>query len=109
MPPSGYRAVWLFVMFDLPVKSKAEKREYVHFRKHLLSRGFTMFQFSVYGRFFGNEESSTATKNKIRTEIPDNGQVRLLTVTDKQFGKMEVFFGKIKRSAEKEPSQLLLF
>lgn len=41
--------------------------------------------------------------------LPPNGQVRLLAVTDHQFGRMRVFFGKTESRAEKPPDQLLLF
>jgi CRISPR-associated protein Cas2 len=37
--------MWLFAMFDLPVKSKEDKRRYVKFRRILIYEGFTMLQF----------------------------------------------------------------
>ncbi|MGH9455773.1 MAG: CRISPR-associated endonuclease Cas2, partial [Terriglobia bacterium] len=43
---SGYRAMWLFAMFDLPVDEKELRREYTQFRKGLLREGFTMLQYS---------------------------------------------------------------
>lgn len=48
---SGYRLMWIFVMFDLPVGSKKETREATKFREYLLDEGFEMSQFSVYARF----------------------------------------------------------
>ena len=39
-PVSEIKAMWLMVMFDLPVVTPEEKRQYVHFRKFLLSEGF---------------------------------------------------------------------
>ncbi len=35
---SGYRPVWLFAMFDLPVKTQAQRRRYAQFRK-VVDRG----------------------------------------------------------------------
>ena len=43
--------MWLMVMFDLPVVTNAEKREYVRFRKYLQKEGFMQLQYSVYARF----------------------------------------------------------
>jgi CRISPR-associated protein Cas2 len=106
---SGYRAVWLVAMFDLPVDTKEARKEYQRFRKALLQEGFLMLQFSVYGRYCASEEKSAAFKRRIRKALPPHGEVRLLAVTDTQFGKMEVFHGKKLTSAEEPPAQLLLF
>lgn len=96
-------------MFDLPVVSKSERRQYTRFRTTLLRAGFTMLQFSVYARHCASEESSDAIRDSIRAALPPDGQVRLLSITDKQFGKMEVFFGKKRKQVEDPPAQLMLF
>lgn len=106
---SGYRSMWLFAMFDLPVNSPKARHEYSRFRHALLKQGFTMLQFSVYARFCSSEEKAEAFRNRIRPQLPPSGQVRLLAVTDRQFGKMEVFSGKKRGKTEKAPEQLLLF
>ena len=106
---SEYRAMWLFVMFDLPVDTPAAKKDYVRFRKLLQANGFMMVQYSIYVRYFGSEESSHSHRKRIRAGLPSGGQVRLLMVTDHQFGKMEVFHGKKRGDPEKQPEQLLLF
>ena len=41
--------------------------------------------------------------------LPAEGQVRLLAVTDRQFGKMENFLGQKRTSTEEPPKQLMLF
>jgi len=101
--------MWLFAMFDLPVDTAEARKEYTRFRKTLLREGFMMLQFSVYARYFACEEASESHRKRVRAIIPPRGQVRLLSVTDHQFGKMEVFFGKKQESPEKKPEQLLLF
>jgi CRISPR-associated protein Cas2 len=100
--------MWLFAMFDLPVDTAKARKEYTRFRKGLLSEGFTMLQFSVYARYFASEERSEAHRGRIRAFLPPDGQVRLLAVTDRQFGKMEVYYGKTREEPEKVPQQLLL-
>ena len=107
--PSEYQAVWLYAMFDLPVDSKESRRRYAQFRNELLNEGFTMLQFSVYARYFGSEESAGPYKQRIRAMLPPDGQVRLLTVTERQFGKQEVYCGKKRVRAEAEPEQAMLF
>lgn len=106
---SGYRGMWLFAMFDLPVHDRRARRRYAQFRRLLLSEGFSMLQFSVYARYCSSEEAATAHRNRIRAELPRIGQVRLLAVTDRQFAKMEVYVGKSKVPAESMPDQLVLF
>ncbi len=106
---SGYSAMWLFAMFDLPVDTRNARREYTRFRKALLAQGFTMLQFSVYARYCPSEEASGAHRGRVHLTLPPHGQVRLLSVTDHQFGKMEVFFGKAREPVEDPPVQLMFF
>jgi CRISPR-associated protein Cas2 len=105
---SEYRAMWLFAMFDLPVGTAQARHEYTRFRKALLKEGFLMLQFSVYARYCQNEERSEAFRRRLRGALPPDGEVRLISITDRQFGKMEVFAGKKRRSAEEPPQQLML-
>ena len=106
---SGFAGMWVFAMFDLPVGDKKARRAYTRFRKLLLSHGFSRLQFSVYARYYPSEDATTSHRLRIKEHLPARGQVRLLMVTDRQFGKMEIFFGKSKAKTEKPPEQLLLF
>ena len=106
---SEYRGMWLFVLFDLPVDTKKARKDYTHFRKVLVKDGFSMLQYSVYARYFSCEDSSKIHRKKIQAQLPPDGQVRLLMVTDHQFGQMQVFWGKTRQETEKVPEQLLLF
>ncbi|MCX7804814.1 MAG: CRISPR-associated endonuclease Cas2 [Planctomycetota bacterium] len=109
METSGYKAMWLFVLFDLPVDDREKRRDYARFRKNLIKQGFSMLQYSVYARHYSNEETCAACKEFVRSVLPPEGQVRLLSVTDVQFGKMEVYLGKNREETEKPPLQLMLF
>ena len=106
---SEYQAVWLFALFDLPVKTKKQRQTYTRFRKLLIHEGFCMLQFSIYARYCASEEASAAHRNRVRASVPAEGQVRLLAITDKQFGKMEVFLRGNPTDVEEEPSQIMLF
>lgn len=107
--PSEFRAMWLFAMFDLPMETREQRRDYSQFRKLLLREGFAQLQLSVYARFAASEESAEAVRLRIRGAIPPHGQVRLVAVTDHQYGKMELWFGKKRRKVEDPPLQYALF
>jgi len=106
---SGYRAMWLFAMFDLPVDEPALRKEYSQFRKTLLKEGFTMLQYSVYVHYVASEEAEQAYRNRVHQALPSHGQVRLVSLTDRQFEKMEVYVGKKRERAEDPPHQMMLF
>lgn len=105
---SEYRGMWLMVFFDLPVVEVEERRKYTRFRNELLKDGFTMLQFSVYARYCSSEKASEVHKKRIRSAIPEKGHVRIMSVTDKQFGKMENYVGKKRGQTENAPEQLFL-
>ena len=96
-------------MFDLPVTTPKARKRYAEFRRLLIGEGFSMLQFSVYARYCADEEMAAAYRGHIRAAIPPEGYVRLLAVTDRQFGKMESFVGEKSRNVEQPPSQLVLF
>ena len=106
---SGYKAVWLFALFDLPVNTRTDRREYMSFRNELLREGFSMLQFSVYARYCPSEESGESFRRRIANVLPPKGQIRLVTVTDRQFEKMEVYYGRNREPGEEPPKQLMLF
>ena len=101
--------MWLFAMFDLPVETREHRRQAARFRIDLRKRGFQMLQFSVYARYCSGEEVANRYRQLVRSFLPDEGQVRLLAVTELQFGKMQVYYGKTLGGAEPKPKQLLLF
>lgn len=106
---SGYEGMWLFAMFDLPVTTRKARKQYAQFRKLLLEQGFSMLQFSVYARYCASEEHAERYRRTIRAALPPEGYVRVLAVTDKQFGKMENYVGEKASEVEKPPGQFLLF
>lgn len=101
--------MWVLAMFDLPVDKPKLRKEYARFRKSLLRKGFTMLQYSVYVHYVASEESDEALRKKVFEVLPSHGQVRLVSVTDRQFEKMEVYVGKERQRTEEPPHQLMLF
>lgn len=101
--------MWLLVMFDLPVGTKAERRSATRFREWLLDQGYEMSQFSVYLRFCAGKEQVDRRIRDIAKTRPDKGQVHVLAVTDRQFADMVVFRHKERSRGRTVPDQLALF
>ena len=106
---NAYRIMWLFVMFDLPVLTKKERKEATLFRKNLEKDGFVMHQFSVYMRFCGSFESAQVHIKRIRSFTPDTGHVSVLTITDKQYSNIVNIWGKLEKKPQPIPLQLEFF
>ncbi len=109
MALSGYRLMWIMVLFDLPVGTKKERKAATGFRNFLLDQGFEMSQFSVYMRFCaGKEQAETYTK-RVEKAVPATGKVHIVYFTDKQYENIVCFDGRKREPAKKNPSQLALF
>jgi len=109
MELSAYRFMWVVAMFDLPVDTREAKREYARFRKHLLKDGFTRLQYSVYIRHSASEENAAVHIERVQRAVPPDGEVRVLTITDKQFGRMRTYWGKMRKAPPAAPRQLEFF
>jgi len=105
----GLDTVWMVVMFDLPTDTKLARKRYTIFRKSLLKDGFTMMQFSVYGRHCASDENADVHEKRVTWALPEKGNVRILRVTEKQFARMKTFYGKMPRKTEETPLQLSFF
>jgi CRISPR-associated protein Cas2 len=106
---SGYRLMWMIVMFDLPVLEKAERRAATEFRNHLLDLGFEMSQFSVYMRFCTGPAQVETYCKRVEAALPSGGKVSILQFTDKQYERTLSFHGKSKQTDQKVPDQFDLF
>ena len=106
---SGYRLMWIFVMFDLPVTTREQARAATKFREYLLDEGFEKSQFSVYARFCNGKENVEAYLRRIESHLPDRGDVHILTFTDRQYENIVRFSGQRRRRQRKNPDQLALF
>lgn len=101
--------MWIFVFFDLPTDTKNDLRNYTTFRKSIMKDGFDMFQFSIYVRHCMSRENSNVHMKRVKLVLPPKGKVGILRITDKQFGEMEIFYGKKKEDVKPPPQQLELF
>ena len=106
---SEYQIMWIFVFFDLPTETKSDRKKYAEFRKQLLRDGFTMFQFSIYLRHCPSRENADVHTKRVKNFLPKEGYVGILTITDKQFGQMELFRGCQRMKHDAPIQQLELF
>lgn len=101
--------MWVLVFFDLPTDSANERKYAAKFRKEIMRDGFTMFQFSIYLRHCPSKENADVHIKRVKNLLPEKGHVGIMCVTDKQFGMMEIFYGKKVAEKETPYQQLELF
>ena len=101
--------MWLFVFFDLPTNTKKERKDATQFRKALEKDGFSMMQYSVYVRHCPSRENMTVHIARVRASMPPSGQISILNITDKQYGEIQNFWGKVERAKLTTPQQLEFF
>lgn len=109
MPREEIRFLHLIVFFDLPVKSKEERRAAAQFRNFLLSDGYDMLQLSVYVRICRGQDMADKHTRRLIGHLPPSGCVRMLQVTEKQYGRMKILVGKPSPQEKIATAQLLLF
>lgn len=101
--------MWCVVMFDLPTKSAAQRREYSKFRHMLLDLGFMMTQYSVYSKYSPSGVLSNRVVSEIKTAVPAGGQVRILHVSDREWAATIRFSNALPETAQEQPEQLVFF
>ena len=97
--------MWCLVMFDLPVETKAQRREATRFRQALLDWGFTMVQFSVYAKYWPSGGQNHATLRQIQSHLPEG----VIVITDRQWATGLHFEQAKKQKNEGAPEQLTIF
>ncbi|MBI9052344.1 MAG: CRISPR-associated endonuclease Cas2 [Bacteroidales bacterium] len=106
---NAYHIMWLFVFFDLPTNIKKERKAAARFRKDLIKDGFTMMQYSVYIRHCASKESGEVHAKRIKSCIPEKGQVSILRITDKQYSDIMNYWGIKEKPLPEGPKQLEIF
>ena len=80
----------------LKQKNKEEIIEYSE--NELIQEGFVMIQYSIYVRVCPSREFANRIENRIRKSLPQEGNVRLLCVTEKQYDDMKLLVGSRQTS-----------
>ena len=106
---NAYRIMWVLVLYDLPTETKANMKAANLFRKRLLDDGFALFQFSMYMRHCPSRENAEVHIKRVKSNLPKEGKVAIMCITDKQFGDIEIFFARNREDPPPTYQQLELF
>ena len=100
----------ILIFFDLPVKTKQNRREAAKFRNFLLNDGYHMLQYSVYARVCNGMDAVNKHRTRIRQNLPNNGAIRMLIITEKQYESIEILLGRLTSADEPfQCEQLTIF
>ena len=105
---SNLRFMRMIVFFDLPTETTEQRRAYRLFRRALIKDGFLMMQESVYTKLLSTPSVEASVKNLIRKNKPETGLVQTLTVTEKQFARMEFVVGEYKNDVIDSEERLVI-
>lgn len=104
----NYRYMRVIVMFDLPVITAHERKEYTRFRKHLIKGGFLMMQESIYCKLAQNTTAADSIIENIRKNKPEKGIVQVMKITEKQYSKIEYIVGSDKSEILNSDERLVI-
>lgn len=103
-----YELMWMLVLFDLPVIEKEARKAATSFRNFLLDNGFSMIQYSIYTKLFSGKDACEKYYRLISKNLPSEGKVDIITITDKQYGNI-ISYTAGSKVQKKQQNQLLLF
>ncbi|MCQ2082619.1 MAG: CRISPR-associated endonuclease Cas2 [Lachnospiraceae bacterium] len=104
----SYRYMRVVVLFDLPVVSAKNRRDYAAFRKFLIKSGFLMMQESVYCKIAQNITMADSIVDNIRKNKPEEGLIQVIKLTEKQFTKIEYILGSDKSEVLNSDERLVV-
>lgn len=103
----NYKFMRLLVFFDLPMETSKNRHDYAVFRKFLIKSGFIMMQKSVYSKLVVNGVIAAAEKTRIVSNLPPEGLVELLEITENQFSRIEYLVGERQSIVEESMNRLI--
>ena len=71
----------ILVFFDLPVKTKTQRREATRFRNFLLTDGYHMLQYSVYARVCNGIDAVEKHRQRVKQNLPANVRTPLCKIS----------------------------
>lgn len=90
----SYSIMRLVVLFDMPVETKEQRREYRKFHDYLEDDGFLMLQYSIYTRLCPNDTAAEKHIKRVQSFHPRYGNIRIMKITDNQFQSMIMVAGE---------------
>jgi CRISPR-associated protein Cas2 len=111
MDTEKFKMGWLIVTFDLPVGSRAQRKKATDFRNFLMDDGFLMLQFSVYARACVSFARQETHLDRVKKNLPPEGNIRAIFVTRAQWERSFVIQGSPASEADPEglPEQIQLW
>lgn len=97
----------LMVFFDLPVRTKEQRRTATSFRQWLVKDGYYRLQYSVYARLCSGTDAAEKHMQRLMRVAPQSGSIRVLTVTEKQYASIKIVSGA-KHPSEKSAKSFQL-
>ena len=104
----SYRFMRMLLFFDLPMVESQDRREYTRFHKYLIKSGFIMLQQSVYAKLLLNSTAVVMAAENVRKNKPPTGLIQVLTVTEKQFARMEFILGEFSSEVIDSNERLII-
>lgn len=98
----------ILVFFDLPTTTAAQRTAYAQFRRLLLKSGFMMMQESVYCKLALNQTATNTVVQALQRSKPREGLIEVLTITEKQFSKIQRITGDHTSSMLDTPEKLVV-
>lgn len=99
----------VLVFFDLPTLTCENRREYARFRKFLIKNGFLMMQESVYSKMALNQTVAASVVERVKKNKPAEGLVQMMTITEKQYNRMEYVCGEFNSEVLCSDERLVVF
>ena len=104
----SYRFMRVLVFYDLPSTDSEDRRAYSLFHRYLIRNGFLMLQQSVYVKLALNQTTVSAMIDSVKKNKPPAGLVQILTVTEKQFQKIELVSGEFSSDIINSDERLII-
>ena len=86
----------MILFFDLPSVTKKDLKEYTKFVKLLKKNGFFRMQESVYTKLALNPSVVNSCMIELKKNLPSDGVISVLTITETQFTSIDHLIGEIK-------------
>ena len=98
----------VLIFFDLPTETREDRRDYTRFRKFLIKSGYMMIQESVYSKLSLNSGQTDQIIEEVKKHRPQKGSVQILSITDKQYSKMEILSGNVDTDVLNSDERLVI-
>ena len=104
----SYRFMRVLIFFDLPTETREDRRDYSRFRKFLIKSGYMMIQESVYSKLSLNSGQTEQIIEEVKKHRPQKGSVQILSITEKQYSKMEILSGNVDTDVLNSDERLVI-